>query len=66
MGEYKIEHNNTDVRKLWMLARNGIFSRSTVDKMLGNSSDEYIVFNSREAYEKFRKYEFSASAMYPM
>ena len=66
MHEYKIELNNTDVSKLWMLARNGIFSKSTVERILDNSDDEYIVFNSRELYEKFRKFEFSASAMYLM
>ena len=64
MHEYKIELNNTDISKLWMLARNGIFSKSTVYKIIDNSNDEYIIFNSRESYEKFRKFEFSASAMY--
>jgi hypothetical protein len=66
MNEYKIEHSNTVVSKLWMLAKNGVFSRKTVERIFENDEDGYIVFNSKESYEKYKKFEYSTIAMYPM
>jgi hypothetical protein len=66
MNEYKIEHSNTDVSKLWMLARNGVFSHRTVEKIFDNDEDGYIVFNSKESYEKYKEFQYSTLAMYPM
>jgi hypothetical protein len=66
MGKYKIEHTNTDVHKLWMLAENGVFSRRTVEKIFQNNEDGYIVFNSKESYDKYKELEYSTLAMYKM
>lgn len=59
---YKIEHSNTDVRKLWKLAANGVMDRRTVSKIFDNSADGYIVFNSKAIYERFKQFEYSSLA----
>lgn len=66
MNEYKIEHSNTDVRKLWMLADNGVFARKTVEKIFDNNEDGYIVFNSKQTYDTYKKFQYSTLAMYKM
>lgn len=60
--KYKIKHNNTDVRKLWNLAKNGIFSYQTIHKIFNNENDGFITFNSKYSYDKFKKYEFTTHA----
>lgn len=68
--KYKIKHSNTDIRKLWNLARNGVFAYATVNSIMetsdeySNEYESYIVFNSKRSFDKFKKFEFSASAMY--
>jgi len=66
MNEYKIEHSNTDVRKLWMLADNGVFARKTVEKIFENNKDGFIVFNSKQTYDTYKKFQYSTLAMYEM
>jgi hypothetical protein len=66
MGKFKIEHSNTDVKKLWMLARNGVFSHKTVTKIFASESTQYIVFHSKRSYEKYKEFQYSSLAMYPM
>lgn len=66
MNKYKIEHSNTDVRKLWMLADNGVLSHKTVEKIFENDEDGYIVFNSKQTYDIFKRFEYSTLAMYKM
>lgn len=61
-----MERSNTSVKKLWMLARNGVLSYETVKNIFKNEEDGFIVFNSKRSYEKFKEHEFSASAMSPM
>ena len=60
--KYAIKHNNTDVKKLWNLAKNGIFSYQTEHKIFNNENDGFITFNSKYAYDKFKQHEFTASA----
>ncbi|MFQ3843300.1 hypothetical protein AABD41_01475 [Staphylococcus pseudoxylosus] len=62
--KYKMENSNTDVRKLWNLARNGVLSYQTVHKIFENDCVGVITFNSKRTYDKFKQYEFSTSAMY--
>ena len=64
MKKYTIERTNTDVRKLWNLAYNGIFDKRTVSKIFENSNIDVITFNSKYTYEKFLKFQFSNSAYY--
>jgi hypothetical protein len=63
MKKYRIEHSNTAVRKLWTLARNGIFSYKTINDIFKNEEDGYIVFNSKKTYERFKEYQYSPLAM---
>ena len=62
MKKYTIEHNNTDVSKLWNLAKNGVFSYQTIHKIFNNENEGLITFNSKSSYDKFKKFEFTASA----
>lgn len=64
--KYTIKHSNTDVRKLWCLVSHGIFAKRTVEKIFEESCkvDDLIVFNSKQSYEKFKKFEYSYFAMY--
>lgn len=62
-ARYKIEKNNSDVRKLWTLARNGYMSRKTVHNILENESDEFIIFNSKRTYEKYLNLRYDRSAI---
>lgn len=62
--KYKMEHSNTDVKKLWNLAKNGVFDIKTVKNIFDNDTDGFITFNSKYSYDKFKQYEFSTSAMY--
>ena len=62
--KYTIKHNNTDVSKLWNLAKNGVFSYHTVRKIFDNENDGFITFNSKYSYDKFKQHEFTTSAYY--
>ena len=64
--QYTIKHSNTDIRKLWNLASNGIFARKTVERIIEESCkvDDLIVFNSKQSYDKFKKFEYTTFAMY--
>lgn len=66
MNENKISYNNTNVKKLWNLAKNGIFDYRMVKDILINinESDDYIYFKSERSYKKFKELEFSTLAMY--
>ena len=64
MTKYTIERTNTDVRKLWNLAYNGIIDKRTVTKIFENSNTDVITFNSKHTFEKFIKFQFSNSAYY--
>ena len=64
MTKYTIERTNTDVRKLWNLAYNGILDKRTVSKIFENSDTDVITFNSKHTYDKFIKFQFSNSAYY--
>lgn len=61
---YRIERNNTDVKKLWYLAYNGVIDRRTVSRIFERSEDGYIVFNSKMIYDRFKTFEYSTLAMY--
>ena len=64
MQKYTIERTNTDVRKLWNLAHNGILDKRTVNKIFEDSNTDVITFNSKHTYDKFIKFQFSNSAYY--
>lgn len=61
---YKIEHSNTDVRKLWNLADNKVIARKTVENIFKNNVDGYIVFNSKQTYDTFKRFEYSTLALF--
>ena len=61
---YCIEHSNTDVRKLWNLARNKVIAYQTVHSIFNNDIDGYIAFNSKQTYELYKRFEYSTIAMY--
>lgn len=63
-GKPRIKHNNTDVKKLWNLAKNRVFAYRTVHDIFKNDVDGYIVFNSKYAYEKYKEFEYTTLAMY--
>lgn len=60
-ARYKIEHSNSDVQKLWLLAKNGIIGYQTVHNIFKNESDEFIIFNSKRTYDKFMEYRYNRS-----
>lgn len=64
MKKYTIERTNTDVKKLWNLSYNGILDKRTVTKIFEESNIDVITFNSKHAYDKFRKFQFSNCAYY--
>lgn len=64
MKKYTIEHNNTDVKKLWNLAKNGVFSYQTIHKIFNNENEGFITFNSKYSYDKFKEFEYSTLAYY--
>lgn len=64
MPKYTIERTNTDVRKLWNLAYNGIIDKRTVSKIFEESNIDVITFNSKHTYDKFLKFQFSNCAYY--
>lgn len=63
---YSIEYNNTDIKKLWMLVRNGIFDKRTVNKIINQSSTDKLIFSSKYTFEKFNKLRYTTIAMYAM
>ena len=64
MTHITIEHSNTDVRKLWNLAKNNILSYTAVHNTLDDTDGNAIIFKSKHTYKIFKQFEFSASAMY--
>lgn len=64
MTHITIEHSNTDVRKLWNLAKNNVLSYTAVHNTLDDTDGNTIVFKSKHTYKIFKQFEFSASAMY--
>ncbi|VEV88374.1 hypothetical protein, partial [Staphylococcus phage Stab23] len=60
-ARYRIEKNNSDVRKLWLLAKNGYMSYQTVRNIFKNESDEFIIFNSKRTYNKFMENRYNRS-----
>ncbi|AVP40358.1 hypothetical protein HOS99_gp117 [Staphylococcus phage phiSA_BS1] len=60
-ARYRIEHSNSDVRTLWLLAKNGIMSYQTVHNIFKNESDKFIIFNSKRTYNKFMEYRYNRS-----
>lgn len=64
MAKYEIEHSNTDVRKLWTLAHNGVFAHATVKHIFENDVDDKIVFNSKYAYDTWMKFKNTNLALY--
>lgn len=61
---YRIERNNTDVKKLWYLANNGVIDHRTVSRIFESSEDGFIVFNSKMIYDRFKLFEYSTLALY--
>ena len=64
MKKYTIVRTNTDVRKLWNLASNGILDKRTVIKIFEESNIDVITFNSKYTYDKFLIFQFSNFAYY--
>ena len=64
MKKYTIVRTNTDVRKLWNLASNGILDKRTVIKIFEESNIDVITFNSKYTYNKFLIFQFSNFAYY--
>lgn len=67
MKESKIYYDNTNVKKIWNLAKNGVFDYRMIRDILSNvdKSDPYhIYFKSEHSYKKFKAFEFSSLAMY--
>lgn len=62
--KFEITKNNTEISKLWNLAKNGLFDRRTINKIIENSTDDKIVFSSKNSYEKYLKLQYSTSALY--
>lgn len=60
-ARYRIEKNNSDVQKLWLLAKNGIIGYQTVHNIFKNESDEFIIFNSKQTYNKFMENRYNRS-----
>lgn len=55
-NEYKISYDNTNINKLWNLAKNGIFDYRMIKKILSDvdKNNPYsIVFKSKISYDKF-------------
>ena len=65
MNENKINYDNTNVKKLWNLAKNGIFDYRMVRNIISNidESDDYIYFKSERSYKMFKETEFSTLAI---
>ncbi|AAX92264.1 hypothetical protein [Staphylococcus phage APTC_SA_12] len=61
--KFKIEKNNSDIKTLWNLAKNGYMSYQTVHNIFKNESDEFIIFNSKQTYNKFMKLRYNRSAI---
>ena len=64
MKKYTIKRTNTDVRKLWNLAYNGMIDKRTINKIFDNSNIDVITFNSQYTYKKFLELQFSNFAYY--
>lgn len=67
MKENKIYYDNTNVKKLWNLAKNKIFDYRMVREILENVNERdpyHIYFKSERSYKKFKELEFSSIAMY--
>lgn len=67
MKENKIYYDNTNVKKLWNLAKNGVFDYRMIKTILSEvhkSESDYIYFKSEHSYRKFKALEFSTLAMY--
>ena len=64
MTHITIKHSNTDIRKLWNLAKNNVLSYTAVHNTLDDNDGRTIVFKSKHTYEIFKQFEFSAAAMY--
>lgn len=60
-ARYKIEHNNSNVKTLWLLAKNGYMSYQTVHNIFNNHSDNFIIFNSKRTYNKFMENRYNRS-----
>lgn len=62
-ARYRIEHSNSDVKTLWSLAKNGYMSYQTVRNIFKNESDRFIIFNSKQTYNKFMELRYNRSAI---
>lgn len=62
-ARYKVEYNNSDVKTLWLLAKNGIMSYQTVHNIFKNESDRFIIFNSKRTYDKFIENRYNRSLL---
>lgn len=62
-ARYRIEHNNSDVKILWALAKNGYMSYKTVHNIFKNESDNFIIFNSKQTYNKFMELRYNRNAI---
>ncbi|XWX31194.1 hypothetical protein WGPJNHAJ_CDS0147 [Staphylococcus phage PG-2021_19] len=62
-ARYRIEHSNSDVKTLWALAKNGYMSYQTVRNIFKNESDRFIIFNSKQTYNKFMELRYNRSAI---
>lgn len=60
-ARYRIEKNNSDVKTLWLLAKNGYMSYQTVHNIFKNQSDKFIIFNSKRTYDKFMEHRYNRS-----
>lgn len=60
-ARFRIEKNNSDVKTLWALARNGYMSYQTVRNIFKNESDKFIIFNSKKTYDKFMQHRYNRS-----
>ncbi|QXV86226.1 hypothetical protein [Staphylococcus phage SAPYZU_15] len=62
-ARFKLRKDNTRVRILWTLAKKGYFDYRTVHNIFKNESEDYIIFNSAQSYNKFRELENNTSAI---
>lgn len=60
-ARFRIEKNNSDVKTLWLLAKNGYMSYQTVHNIFKNESDRFIIFNSKRTYDKFIENRYNRS-----
>lgn len=62
-ARYMVEKNNSDVKILWALAKNGYMSYKTVHNIFKNESDNFIIFNSKQTYNKFMELRYNRNAI---